>query len=248
MRYLVISDVHGDLVALEAVLAHAGPVDQVLFLGDAVDFGPEPEESVIRLRAVASVWVRGNHDEDVAVGESGDGWSAGQLSPASRAALSDLPERVEVDGATLRHFVRPELLPPRPGDFDGFATPVCFVGHTHVPFLYLRGTDGDRRIVEPTPGQPIDVAGQRAIANPGSVGSSFVDPNVASYLVYDTDGGRATLTWGSAPRSAASVVARLRGIGAPDELQESSQLFADGRLSFMIEIAAAHRAWAAALP
>jgi predicted phosphodiesterase len=245
VRYLVLSDVHGDLAALEAVLADAGPVDEVLFLGDALDFGPEPDACIARLRAVADRWVRGNHDEAVGHGQPGDGWSPSLLSAESRAFLADLPERVVVDGATLRHSFRSNILPPEPRDFDAFATPLCLVGHTHVPFLYLRGPDGDRAVIEPKPDQPIDVRGLRAIANPGSVGLSFVAQNVASYLIYEPTERATFLTWRAVPRSAAAVVARLRANGAPPELQTSSQLYVDGGLSFMVDTAAAHRAWAA---
>src|SRR5438105_11567042 len=131
MRYLVLSDVHGDLVALDLVLKHAGAVDAILFLGDAVDFGPEPQGCVGRLREIAPRWVRGNHDLGIGLGETGDGWSASQLSANSRAFLANLPEQLEADGATLRHFFRPAIKPPRPADFDAFATPLCLVGHTH---------------------------------------------------------------------------------------------------------------------
>lgn len=246
MRYLVISDVHGDLVALEAVLAQAPPTDALLFLGDALDYGPEPEGSVARLRALAAAWVRGNHDESVGAGGPGDGWSPGQLSPGNRACLADLPEIAQVAGTTLRHFFRPNVLPPEPGDFDAFATPLCFVGHTHVPFLYRRGPEGDRVLLEPTPGQPIDVTGVRAIANPGSVGLSFVARDVASYLVYERTGRATTLTWHAVPRSAAATVDRMRAQGAPPELLAAQQLYVDGGLHVMHQTATAHRTWAAA--
>src|SRR5689334_16545082 len=97
MRYLVISDVHGDLRALEAVLVDAPAHDAVLFLGDSLDFGPEPEECVQRLRAISRAWVQGNHDAAVGNGEPGDGWSPSRLSARSRAVLADLPEEVRVD-------------------------------------------------------------------------------------------------------------------------------------------------------
>jgi predicted phosphodiesterase len=246
MRYLVLSDVHGDLAALEAVLADAGRVDQILFLGDALDFGPEPEACVARLRAVADRWVRGNHDEGVGLGEAGDGWSSSLVSAGSRAFLADLPGHATVDGATLRHYFPSDLRPPEPCDFNAFDTPLCFVGHTHVPYLYLRGPDGDRVILDPEPDQPIDVKGVRAIANPGSIGSPFVAPDRASFLIYEPTDHATRLTWRAVPRSAAAVVARLHANGAPAELQASSQLYADGGLSFMLDTAAAHRAWAAA--
>ena len=62
MRIAVLSDVHSNLVALDAVLAHAGPVDAVWHLGDIVGYGPDPDGVVARLVAIGALGVRGNHD------------------------------------------------------------------------------------------------------------------------------------------------------------------------------------------
>ena len=247
MRYLVISDVHGDLCALEAVLADAPAHDAVLFLGDALDFGPEPEECVQRLRAVSSVWVQGNHDAAIGNGEPGDGWSSSRLSSTSRARLADLPEVVALEGLTVRHFFRPGVTPPFAEDFGAFATPLCLIGHTHVPFLYTRGRTGDRVRLEPPLNQPIELGEERAIVNPGAVSLSFLDPNVSSYLMCEVDGRRTTLTWRALARSAAGAVERLRANGAPAALVADQGVYAAGALPVMRETAAGHRAWAAGL-
>lgn len=245
-RYLIVSDAHGDARALEAVLADAGPVAATYFLGDAVDFGPEPAECVRRLRAVSTAWVQGNHDAAVGNGEPGDGWSPSKLSAGSRTLLADLPEVAEIPGATLRHYFRPAILPPEPGDFDRFTTPLCFIGHTHVPFLYVRRPEGDGVVLDPRPGEPFDVTGLRAIANPGSTGSSFLAPAVSSYLIYEL-GQRTRLTWHTVPRPTGGLAARLATAGAPPELVRSQQEYVGGRLPIMLETAAAHRTWAAGL-
>jgi predicted phosphodiesterase len=248
MRYLVLADVHGDLAALDAAIGDAGPVDGVWFLGDAVDFGPEPEGVVARLRAIGARWVVGNHDADAAAGRPGDGWSVGQLGAGERAFLGGLPAQLVLGGATLRHSLAPDLSlrAPEPADFDGFATQVCLVGHTHMPFVYLRGRDGERRWVEPPAGQPVEVvAGHRAIANPGSIGSSFVDPDRSSYLVYEQAARSARLTWRSVPRPAGAAVERMRDRGAL-ALAEMQLVYVTGQLPEMLRTAAEHRAWAAA--
>jgi hypothetical protein len=247
MRYLVISDVHGDLQALEAVLADAPSHDAVLFLGDALDFGPEPEECIQRLRTVSQAWVQGNHDAAVGSGEPGDGWSPSRLSPGSRALLADLPESVEVDGATIRHLFRPGITPPFAVDFDSFSTPLCMVGHTHVPFLYRRGPGGDGVLLEPPVDEPIEIGADRAIVNPGAVSLSFLDPDVSSYLMYEQRNGSATLTWRAVPRSSAGAVERMRANGAPPDLIASQRSYVAGELPIMQETAAGHRAWAAGL-
>lgn len=247
MRCLVIADVHGDLHALNAVVSAAGRVDAIWFLGDALEFGPEPVESVDRLRGLAAAWVAGNHDTDIAAGEDGDGWTLGQVGPAHRALLGGLPARREIDGASLRHTIDPafSLRPPVASDFATFAGAVCLVGHSHVPYLYVRGANGERRLVEPPIGVAQEIlAGERAIANPGSVGSCFVDPNRASYLVYESaGGGTIRLTWHSLPRPAAELVDRIRSRGAID-LANDSAIYAAGQLRDMLETAAEHRAWA----
>jgi predicted phosphodiesterase len=246
MRYLVLADVHGDLAALDAAIAHAGPVDGVWFLGDAVDFGPEPDGTVARLRAIGAPWVVGNHDADAAAGRPGDGWSGGQLGAAERAFLGGLPAQLVLGGATLRHSLASDLSlrAPEPVDFDAFDTAVSLVGHTHVPFLYLDGPDGELRWVEPPAGQTVEVPpGHRAIANPGSIGSSFVDPDRSSYLIYEPAARSARLTWHAVPRPALAVVERMRARGAV-ALAEMQLVYAQGRLPEMLRTAADHRGWA----
>src|SRR5438132_8554350 len=62
MRVAVLSDIHSNIVALDAVLAAAGAVDAIWELGDIVGYGPEPDAVIARLREVGAVGVRGNHD------------------------------------------------------------------------------------------------------------------------------------------------------------------------------------------
>ena len=247
MRYLVLSDVHGDLTALDAALDHAGTVDGIWFLGDAVDFGPEPDGVVARLRALGAPWVIGNHDADAANGGTGDGWSFDQLSADERAFLGRLPEELVLGDATLRHSLAADLSlrPPAVGDFGGFSTRICLVGHSHVPFVYLRGPQSERRRLEPTVGQPVEVPdGYRVIANPGSIGSSFIDPNRSSYLIYETTARAARLTWYSVPRPIADAIERIRARGAT-ALAELQLVYAAGRLPEMLCTLSEHRRWAA---
>ena len=62
MRIAVLSDIHSNLVALDAVLAHAGTVDAIWHLGDVVGYGPDPDGVVARLTDLGAIGVRGNHD------------------------------------------------------------------------------------------------------------------------------------------------------------------------------------------
>ena len=113
MRIAVISDVHSNLVALDAVLAAAGSVDATWHLGDVVGYGPEPDAVVERLTERGAVGVRGNHDA-AATGGSEIDW----FNPEAKAAmewtrshdlgddeawLEALPKKREVGGLTLVH-------------------------------------------------------------------------------------------------------------------------------------------------
>src|SRR4249919_4287210 len=82
MRIAVLSDIHSNLVALDAVLAHIGSIDAIWHLGDVVGYGPEPDAVVERLASLGAVGVRGNHDAAAAGGSEID-W----FNPDARAAM-----------------------------------------------------------------------------------------------------------------------------------------------------------------
>src|SRR5690349_3184978 len=113
MRIAVLSDIHSNLEALTAVLAHAGSVDAVWQLGDVVGYGPEPDAVVATLAAVGAVGVRGNHDAAALGGPEIDWfnpdaraaaeWTRDRLSAATRAWLGALPQVTEIDGIGLVH-------------------------------------------------------------------------------------------------------------------------------------------------
>src|SRR5665213_846613 len=119
MRVLVLSDIHGNLQALEAVLAAAGAVDEVWNLGDVVGYGANPNEVVDRIREVAKVHVRGNHDRVCCGLTSSQGfnpvaaaaaaWTQRTLTPENLEWLKEMPQG-PVAGAghgALRHFLEP---------------------------------------------------------------------------------------------------------------------------------------------
>ena len=113
MRIAVLSDIHSNLVALDAVLADIGTVDAVWHLGDVVGYGPEPDAVVERLAGVGAVGVRGNHDAAAAGGPEIEAfnpearrameWTRRRIAPATRDWLAALPERLVVDEASLVH-------------------------------------------------------------------------------------------------------------------------------------------------
>jgi diadenosine tetraphosphatase ApaH/serine/threonine PP2A family protein phosphatase len=206
MRLAVLSDIHANLVALDAVLADlAGlaPVDEVWTCGDNVGYGPQPNEVVARLRERNARAVMGNHDGaavgtvDVAwfndAAAAAIRWTSDVLSAESRDYLAGLPERL-VDGQITavhasprdpiwEYITSPAVAAASLGAFD---TPICLFGHTHFPVSYIQDDDGVREMVG-TAGPAIPLPGGRLMLNPGSVGQPRDGDPDSSYLVLDLD-------------------------------------------------------------
>jgi diadenosine tetraphosphatase ApaH/serine/threonine PP2A family protein phosphatase len=202
-RVLVISDVHANLTALEAVLADAGELDEVWCLGDVVGYGPDPNECISLLRTLPKLtWMMGNHDF-AAAGDLGleafnsDArksllWQRDSLSPENLEFLRLRPTKPEIcANVTLAHgsprdpiweYVLNTLVARiNLGFYD---TPWCFVGHSHfqVVFQYDEGED-DFSIQVPDSGSMYQLT-QRAILNPGSVGQPRDRDPRAAYAIF----------------------------------------------------------------
>lgn len=202
MRVLVISDIHANLTALEAVLEDAGAVDATWCLGDLVGYGPDPNECIQRIARLPNLTcLLGNHDS-AALGKIdlnafnyearvSSRWMQKTISSENMSFLQSLPEKVVVEGVTLAHGsphnpVWEYLLDVYSAqyNFDHFDTQVCMVGHTHVPLAYLtqNGYIGvETKIFDN--GDQLEVHG-RAILNPGSVGQPRDQDPRASYAIY----------------------------------------------------------------
>ncbi|GLY42149.1 phosphoesterase [Amycolatopsis sp. NBRC 101858] len=174
MNVAVLSDIHGVLPALEAVLAEPDveAADRIVLLGDMLA-GPMPVETLDRLLALGSraIWVRGNADRELAASARGTGefvpdpifpWAAEQLRPADLPVLDALPLTVSLDGVLFCHATPRDdteiVLVDSPLErwaevFSGVAEETVVLGHTHMPFVRLT----DRRLV----------------VNPGSVGMPY---------------------------------------------------------------------------
>ncbi len=159
MRIAVLSDVHSNLVALEAVLAHAGSVDAVWHLGDIVGYGPEPDAVVERLAALGAIGARGNHDAAAIGGREIESfnpearaameWTRRHMAPATVAWLEALPQRLVQGEMTLVHgsprdptweYVTSERVAR--ANILALGTPHGLHGHTHVPIAWLRVVTG----------------------------------------------------------------------------------------------------------
>jgi diadenosine tetraphosphatase ApaH/serine/threonine PP2A family protein phosphatase len=234
MRIGIVSDVHANLPALDAVLAALGRIDALWQLGDVVGYGPHPDEVVARLREHVAIGVMGNHDA-AAIGSVDTGyfnsaarraiaWTAGRISPETRAWLESQPERREEDGATLVHgsprdptweYVFSGSV-ARPS-FDAFSTSWCLHGHTHVPAAWILGPGG-LELRQPASGETVRLDEGRLLVNPGSVGQPRDGDPRASALVLDTEAG--TLTWIRVPYPIAEVQAAMRAVHLPAALVE----------------------------
>ena len=184
MRIAVLSDIHSNLVALDAVLAHAGTVDGVWHLGDVVGYGPDPDAVVARLEAVGAVGVRGNHDAAALGGDEIDyfnpearaamEWTRRHVTPATLAWLRALPERRTEDEVTLVHgsprdptweYVTSERVAR--ASVAALTTRHGLHGHTHVPVAWLGAGDrrprrGPRRRRHASPSRPAGRSSTRA--------------------------------------------------------------------------------------
>ena len=229
MRIAVLSDIHSNLVALDAILAHAGAVDGVWHLGDVVGYGPDPDGVVARLAEVGARGVRGNHDAAALGGpeiewfnpeaRTAVEWTRDTIAPATRTWLAALPERLVVGDVTLVHGSPRDPLREyitsgavARANLAHFETSHALHGHTHVPVAFIEEDDGRVGVIAPPSGAALTLAGRRSLVNPGSVGQPRDGDPRASYLVLDPDLGIATwhrVTYDIGPVQAAIRAARL---------------------------------------
>jgi diadenosine tetraphosphatase ApaH/serine/threonine PP2A family protein phosphatase len=204
MRRLVISDIHANLTALEAVLsAAAGQWDEIWCLGDLVGYGPRPNECVALLREHPHFSLSGNHDW-AALGklDSSDFnheartavlWTGDALTEETRAYLDGLPTMAALDAYTLAHGSPRHPLweyvfdyQTAAENFAYFETAVCLVGHTHMPMFVVEQAAHDLLVQEPQPGQEFALLQGKFMINPGSVGQPRDEDPRAAYGLLDT--------------------------------------------------------------
>ena len=232
MRIAVLSDIHANLPALDAVLTDAGAVDAVWHLGDVVGYGPEPDAVVARLREVGAVGVRGNHDAAACGGPEIDWfnpdarrameWTRTALGPTTLAWLTALPERLLIEGSELVHGSPREPIweyvtssAVAGANLAVLAAPIGLHGHTHHPVAWLEDGPGVE-LIRPAPGTSLELAGRRALINPGSVGQPRDGDPDASYAILDAAAG--VVTWHRVPYDVAGVQRAMRAAGLPASL------------------------------
>ena len=208
MRVAVISDIHANLAAFEAVIADWGTVDAVWHLGDVVGYGPDPLECIERLRGLPSLGIAGNHDW-AAIGRidtstfnqaaaEAIAWTAGRLTPDAVAYLEQLPcIRYEGDFTLAHGSPRDPIweyvlsVSSARESFEAFTSAVCFIGHSHIPLAFsvdptVPAAMADVR-VEPVVYDEIALGNRRHLINVGSVGQPRDHDPAARYAILDTD-------------------------------------------------------------
>jgi diadenosine tetraphosphatase ApaH/serine/threonine PP2A family protein phosphatase len=232
MRVAVLSDLHSNLAALDAVLDDLGVVDAIWVLGDIVGYGPDPDAVVARLRELDAIAVRGNHDA-AALGQldaaafnddarAAVEWTRRHLERATRAWLDDLPERRVIDDFTLVHGSPRDPLweylfsvGSARRNLAAFDTPHCLVGHTHIQLAY-REEERSIATIDPVPGEPLELDERRCILNPGGVGQPRDGDPRACAMLLDTDAG--SVEWRRVPYPVEQTQARMREEGLPSRL------------------------------
>lgn len=239
MRYLVLTDIHGNSDALEAVLDEVSTqsIDSVLVLGDLVGYGAGPNEVIDKLAALSqpTTVIRGNHDRVIAspvqashfnvVARLAARWTAEELSAAHLEYLEDLPRGpLEIEpglfichGSPLDEDEYLLSLEGAAASFGHHPGQITFFGHTHIPTLFVAvdgrlssfGLEGDA--------QTVDLAdGGRYLANPGSIGQPRDRDPRAAYFIYDTDAK--ILHWRRCAYSIENAQRRILEAGLPEVL------------------------------
>ena len=208
MRRLVVSDIHSNLEAFQAVLDDAGPVDEIWCLGDVVGYGPDPNACVDLLRSHPHVCIAGNHDwatlgrldlrDFNPDARDANLWNRQQLTPENLAFLENLPETFLEEGqfslvhGSPRYPIWEYIIYPSTAEvnFEHMSTPYTLVGHTHTPVVFrLREGDDAQEceMIVPSPGLPLELGPEPVIVNPGSVGQPRDGDPRASYLILDSE-------------------------------------------------------------
>lgn len=238
MRYLILSDIHANLTALEASLAAAkGRWEKVVCLGDVVGYGPDPNEVIDRVRSLDAITIRGNHDK------AGSGladatdfnpvaravalWTRNQLRPENQEWLEKLPSGpLSVDGFTIVHGAvhdEDEYLFAPAQALDSLAdapSPITFFGHTHIQGGF---TLHDEKVsvlhFKPDGGKSFTTLeiepGATYMVNPGSIGQPRDGDARAGFAIADLP--HCVELW-RVPYDVEAVQKRMEASGLPEPL------------------------------
>jgi diadenosine tetraphosphatase ApaH/serine/threonine PP2A family protein phosphatase len=203
MKWAVLSDVHGNLEALRAVIAdlHAEGAERIAFLGDAVGYGASPEECLHLLAELAEIIVAGNHDygavglTDVSyfnpAAKAAILWTGRKLTAEGKAFLCRLPLVRQVGDITFVHATPHEpgewnyifTLPEAEEGFRVMSGELAFIGHSHAPVILAKR--GNERVNACQKDEAVLGKGVCYIINIGSVGQPRDRDARAAYGLYE---------------------------------------------------------------
>jgi putative phosphoesterase len=221
LRLLVLSDIHSNLVALQAVLGDAGDFDGALCAGDIVGYGPSPTECIELISRARFECIAGNHDVAVTNG------NISNFNPLAAAAvkihrnlldidykdqLRSLPKHlafnlksfkiVAYHGSPrdpLNEYIFPTVAAKMAAYFfDITGADLIVLGHTHLPYLHRLGG--------------------RVILNPGSVGQPRDGDTRASYMMLDFEKGKISIAHKRVDYNVEEVASQMRHLGLPEVL------------------------------
>lgn len=244
MKIALLSDIHSNIQALDACLAHAQAqgAEQLALLGDFVGYGGDPVRVMRRIMDLAeqgALVLRGNHD-DMAIlppktvqtlGDSTAQWTHDQLHEAHLDFLADLPLTLQLDSVFLVHatadapalwrYVYEHTVAAMSLDAATAVPGVRYVfgGHVHTQTLYYRGSDGRLSQFKPIPGVSVSMPSKRQwLATIGSVGQPRDGIAKAMYATFDLE--REQMVFHRVPYDFEAAAAAVRRAGLPDFFAE----------------------------
>jgi diadenosine tetraphosphatase ApaH/serine/threonine PP2A family protein phosphatase len=237
MRLAILSDLHGNRHALDAVLADvdAEGVTETWCLGDLVGYGGDPDACIAVARERCQVVLAGNHDlavtgalpiEDFSHGAAtAVAWTQRTLTPEHLAVLGELVPRGRHRGVALYHasprdpvweYVLSELLAER--CLDVAEERVALIGHSHVALSFTRTDEGRVHGSLREAGSVADLGEGEWLINPGSVGQPRDGDRRAAWLLLDTERWRAE--WRRVEYDVEGAQAAIRRAGLPAPLAD----------------------------
>lgn len=240
MRWLILSDIHSNLEALQAVITAAGGrYEDILCLGDVVGYGPDPNAVTEWVRRNSGVCIRGNHDKAACgmddpsklnyAGRVAIAWTQQQLTPENLQYLEQLPQGpLPMDEFQIVHgSVRDEdkyivTQPDALEELRALETPLVFFGHSHHQGGYMEDANGYLQEVKPSFFRGCSLAalqllpGEKYFLNPGSVGQPRDGDIRAAFAIYDKE--RRQMEYWRVPYSVETTQTRMMECGLPESL------------------------------
>jgi len=238
MRYCIISDIHANLPALNAVINHSQTqkIDEYICLGDIVGYGPQPTECLNLVKSLTANICAGNHDYAAVKKIETDDfnkyalesieWTTGILSETDKLFLSNrLAEKISVGGFEGVHGALTNPVSDymvniwiAVANFKLMSANLCFNGHTHIPLIFSMNSETKETdtIRMPISGKIYLESSVKYIINAGSVGQPRDNDPRSSYLVFDN--AELSVEYYRVEYDINSVQLKMRDVGLPDFL------------------------------